>query len=135
MATPAIESANPHIDIRAMALGNDAFRRVLRTGKHQQVVVMTIQPGGEIGAEVHVAIDQLFFVIEGVAEAQVADQTWEAVSGEVVFVEAGTRHNIVNRATAPLRLITVYAPPAHAAGTVHLTRAEADRAEHGEAGG
>ena len=129
MITPAIETLEPRVDIRAQALRNDAFRRVIRTGKHEQVVAMTLEPGGEIGAEVHAGTDQLFFVIEGVAHPEVGDRAWEAPSGEVVLVDAGTRHNIVNRATSPLRLITVYAPPAHAPGTVHLTKADADRAE------
>jgi len=46
-----------------------------------------------------------------------------------VFVRAGTRHNFVNTGDAPLRLITVYAPPEHEPGTVHQSKAEADAAE------
>ena len=86
----------------------------------------TLRPGDEIGAEVHPETDQLFVIVAGVAAAQVGDKTIQASPGDVVFVEAGTRHNITNRGVDALRLITVYAPPAHEPGTVHLTKAEAD---------
>jgi mannose-6-phosphate isomerase-like protein (cupin superfamily) len=121
------------VDIVALARENQAFRRVIDTGRHQQVVVMTIPPGGAIGLEVHAEIDQVFIIVEGSAEAIVGDRSMSVVANDLVFVTAGTRHDIVNRAAAPLRLITVYAPPAHAPGTVHLTRAEADAAEAAEA--
>jgi mannose-6-phosphate isomerase-like protein (cupin superfamily) len=130
MITPAIETAEPRAGIRAQALGNEAFRRVIQTAQHAQVVAMTLPPGGEIGAEVHPGTDQLFLIVGGSAEAQVGDVTVPAAPGDVVFVEAGTRHNITNRGVEALRLITVYSPPAHQPGTVHLTKAEADLAEH-----
>ena len=117
------------VDILAAARANEAFRRVIHTGVHEQVVVMTIPPDGEIGAEVHPGTDQLFIVVAGTAEAQVGTATIRATPNDLVFVEAGTPHNVVNRGESPLRLITVYAPPAHAPGTVHLTRAEAEAAE------
>lgn len=118
------------LDILAAARANDAFRRVIHTGAHEQVVVMTLPPEGEIGVEVHPGTDQLFIIVAGTAEAHVGAATIRATPNDFVFVEAGTRHNIVNRGPTPLRLITVYAPPAHAPGTVHLTRAEAEAAEH-----
>jgi len=121
------------VDIIAMARGNEAFRRVIDTGRHQQVVVMTLPPGGAIGLEVHPEIDQVFIVVEGAAEAIVGDRSLSVVENDLVFVTAGTRHDIVNRAAMPLRLITVYAPPAHAPGTVHWTRQEAEAAEAAEA--
>lgn len=117
------------VDIIAQARANEAFRRVIHTGAHEQVVVMTLPPAGEIGAEVHATTDQLFIVVEGIAEARLGDTAFQALSNDLVFVAAGTRHNVVNRGAGPLRLITVYAPPAHAPGTVHPTKAEADAAE------
>lgn len=120
----------PTIDILAAARSNDDFRRVIETGEHEQVVVMTIPIGGDIGAEVHPTTDQLFIFVDGNGEAQLTGQSREFDEGDLVFVRAGTHHNILNRGERPLRLITVYAPPAHAAGTVHATKAEAELEEH-----
>lgn len=121
--------ASDRVDIIAQARANGAFRRVIHTGAHEQVVVMTLPPDGEIGSEVHPNTDQLFIVVEGTAEARLGNLVSQALENDLVFVAAGTRHNIVNRGAGPLRLITVYAPPQHAPGTVHLTKAEADAAE------
>ena len=122
-------TAIPHVDILAAAWANDAFRREIATGEHEQVVVMTIPPGGEIGDEVHPDTDQVLLFIEGRAEATLDGRSSEAGPNDMVFVPAGTRHNFVNRGEGSLRLITIYAPPEHAAGTVHQTKAEADAAE------
>ena len=118
------------IDIVAVARSNDAFRRVVATGKHEQVVVMTIQPGGEIGEEVHHDTDQVLVFVDGRGEAVLDGRTSEVRTNDLVFVRAGTRHNFLNTGDLPLRLITIYAPPEHAPGTVHQTKAEADAAEH-----
>ncbi len=118
------------VDIVAAARSNDAFRREILTGEHEQVVVMTIPPGGEIGEEVHPDTDQVLAFVDGSGEA-VLDGTRSAVKpNDLVFVRAGTRHNFVNTGAGPLRLITIYAPPEHEPGTVHQTKAEADAAEH-----
>ncbi len=126
----AIESEQAtRIDIRGQAIVNEAFRRVVHTGDHEQVVVMALPPDGEIGEEVHHDTDQLFIFVAGSGEARVDELVLPVGPGDLVFVRAGSVHNIVNRSVAALRLITVYAPPAHAPGTVHLTKAEADLAE------
>ena len=118
------------IDIVQAARTNEAFRREVLTGEHEQVVVMTIPPGGEIGEEVHSDTDQVLMFVDGRGEARLAGQTSQIGANDLVFVRAGTRHNFVNTGDEPLRLITVYAPPEHPAGTVHLTKEEADAAEH-----
>ena len=118
------------VDIRAEALANDVFRRVIRTGAHEQVVLMTLHEGESIGAEVHETTDQLFVFVDGAGEARVGGESIAVEDGDLVFVEAGTRHDIVNVGSTPLRLLTVYAPPAHAPGTVHRSKAEAEAAEH-----
>jgi mannose-6-phosphate isomerase-like protein (cupin superfamily) len=117
------------VDVLDAARTNDAFRREVVTGEHEQVVVMTIPPGGEIGAEVHPTTDLVLVFVDGRAEATIDDEPFEVGPNDLVFVRAGTRHNFTNRGDAPLRLITVYAPPEHAAGTVHQTKEEADAAE------
>jgi mannose-6-phosphate isomerase-like protein (cupin superfamily) len=105
------------------------FRRVLWTGKHTQLVIMTIPPGGEIGAETHEHTDQILTFVSGAGEADVAGRTTSVLQGDLVTVPAGTRHNFRNTGVNPLVLFTVYGPPEHADGTVHATKEEADAAE------
>jgi mannose-6-phosphate isomerase-like protein (cupin superfamily) len=112
-----------------LAKGNDAFRRTIATGKHSQVVVMTVQPGEDIGEETH-AGDQILFFVEGEAEAVLEGESEPVKPGDMVFVPAGTLHNFVNAGSEPLRLVTVYAPPEHPDRTVHETKADAEAAEH-----
>lgn len=119
-----------HVDIFNAARTNDAFRREVLTGPHEQVVVMTIPIGGEIGEEVHADADQVFIFVDGRGEAVLEGAASEVGPNDLVMVRAGTRHNFRNVGSSPLRLITIYAPPQHPVGTVHLTKAEADAEEH-----
>ena len=129
MQSPIPTETPDRVDILAAAWSNDAFRRVVATGEHEQVVVMTIPPGGEIGDEVHPDTDQVLIFIDGRAEARLAGRSSDVGANDLVFVRAGTQHNFLNRGDNPLRVITIYAPPHHAPGTVHQTKAEADAAE------
>jgi mannose-6-phosphate isomerase-like protein (cupin superfamily) len=121
-----------NVDIAEEAKANSDFRKVLSTGPHAQVVVMSIPPGGDIGEEVHEGVDQVLAFIEGTGRAVVAGQESAVAPGRLVHVPAGTRHNFINTGTGALRLYTVYAPPQHAPGTIHRTKAEAeaDEADH-----
>lgn len=110
---------------------NDAFRREVITGEHEQVVIMTIPPGGEIGEEVHPDTDQVLVFVEGEGEARLGAESAPVRANDLVLVRAGTRHNFVNTGSRPLRLYTIYAPPHHAPGTVHQTKEDAEAAEHG----
>ncbi len=116
-------------DILVRAERNQDFRRVLVTGHHSQVVLMSIPPGGEIGEETHPDTDQTLVFVRGTGRAIVAGETTPVAAGSLVFVPAGTLHNFVNQGTADLKLYTVYAPAHHAPGTVHRTHAEAEAAE------
>ena len=116
-------------DIVALTKTNAAFRREVVTSEHSQVVVMTIPPGGEIGEEVHDGVDQVLVFVEGDGEAIFAGESSPVGPDSLAFMPAGTRHNFRNTGSTALRLFTVYAPPEHAAGTVHQTKAEADAAE------
>jgi mannose-6-phosphate isomerase-like protein (cupin superfamily) len=104
------------------------FRRVLWTGEHTQLVVMTIPPGGEIGEEVH-EVDQILTFVSGMAKAKVGAEERKVAQGDLVVVPAGKKHNFVNDGPNPLVLYTVYGPPEHAKGAVHKTKEEADRLE------
>lgn len=111
---------------------NEFFRQVLFTGKHLQLVVMSLQPGEEIGNEVHDHIDQFFRIEQGSARFVFNETEVHLVeAGDAVVVPAGTFHNVINPSpTEPLKLYTVYTPPGHPDGTVNKTKAEAEAAEH-----
>jgi mannose-6-phosphate isomerase-like protein (cupin superfamily) len=112
-------------DIESLAVENGEFRRVLYTAHNCQLVLMSIPPGGEIGAEVH-TLDQFFRVEEGVGEAILDGVTTAIRAGFAVLVPAGARHNLVNTGSAPLKLYTLYSPPNHRDGVVHHTREDAE---------
>lgn len=112
-------------DIEDLALANVEFRRVLYTAQHCQLVVMALEPGGEIGAEVH-TLDQFFRVEAGSGEAVLDGVTTAIRAGFAVVVPAGAEHNIINTGSGPLKLYTLYAPPNHRDGVVHHTRADAE---------
>jgi len=118
-----------NVDIISAARGNANFREVLATGPHTQVVVMSIPPGGEIGAETHDHVDQVLTFVDGGGVASLGDEESAVSAGRLVLVPAGVRHNVVNTGTIDLRLYTIYAPPQHAPGTVHRTKADADADE------
>ncbi|MEV6492440.1 cupin domain-containing protein [Actinoplanes sp. NPDC051633] len=117
-----------HWTIATEAEQSPDFRRVLWTGKHTQVVIMTIPEGGEIGEEVH-EVDQILTFVSGTAKAKVGGATRNVSQGDLVVVPAGTKHNFKNAGPLPLVLYTVYGPPEHADGAVHKTKEEADRLE------
>jgi mannose-6-phosphate isomerase-like protein (cupin superfamily) len=125
-----VSDTKSRVDIVQAARNNDAFRREVITGEHEQVVVMTIPAGGEIGEETHHDTDQVLAFVDGEGEAILDGETSKIGPNSLVFVRAGVRHNFVNTGSQPLRLLTIYAPPEHAPGTVHQTKAEADAAEH-----
>jgi mannose-6-phosphate isomerase-like protein (cupin superfamily) len=115
--------------IATVAEQSPDFRRVLWTGEHTQLVIMTIPPGGEIGEEVHEDNDQILHFHSGTGEARVGGQTRPVAQGDLVVVPAGTRHNFLNTGQLPLVLSTVYGPADHADAAVHRTKEEADAAE------
>lgn len=117
--------------IEGMTLRNTYFRQVLYTGKYAQLVLMCLQPGEEIGNEVHNNVDQFFRIEKGEAKF-VLNETEEKVArgADAVIVPAGTYHNVINTSkTEKLQLYTVYSPPNHPDGTIHKTKAEAEAAE------
>ena len=122
----------PHFnsDIIRLTRENQTFRTELVTGSLSQLVVMSIEPGSEIGEEVHEEVDQTLVFVEGEGAAILDGETSAVGPNALVFVPAGTRHNFRNTGAQPLKLYTIYAPPEHPAGTVHATKEEADAAEH-----
>jgi mannose-6-phosphate isomerase-like protein (cupin superfamily) len=117
--------------IERQTLKNEYFRQVLFTGKYAQLVVMCLQPGEEIGNEVHPNVDQFFRIEQGRATFIFNGTEKHTVkNGDAVIVPAGTYHNVINALrTRKLKLYTVYSPPNHPDGTVHKTKGDAEKAE------
>ena len=118
-----------HFEIAVVAEKSADFRRVLWTGEHTQLVIMTIPAGGEIGVETHDENDQILSFVSGLGKAVVDGKTKKVKAGDVVVVPAGKEHNFLNDGPNPLVLYTVYGPADHADGAVHSTKEEADEAE------
>jgi mannose-6-phosphate isomerase-like protein (cupin superfamily) len=116
-------------DVLRLAQENENFRQVLFTTERSQLVLMSLEPGEEIGEEVHEGIDQILSFTTGEGEAVIEGNRSPVRAGTVVVVPGGTRHNFVNTGSAPLKLITVYTPPEHPDGTIHRTKKEADEYE------
>jgi mannose-6-phosphate isomerase-like protein (cupin superfamily) len=116
-------------DIEKLTEENEDFRRVLYTGHHLQLVLMCLQPGEEIGEEVHEDRDQFFRIEEGEGEVVIDGVRHEVEDDDAIIVPAGARHNVICAGDSPLRLYTLYGPPEHRDGVVHPTKADA-REEH-----
>ena len=117
---------SPNIkNIRKLAKKNSDFRREILTNEHCQVVLMSIEPGDDIGEEVHEGIDQLIMIVDGEAKAVLDGEKTKVEEAALISVPAGMRHNIINTDDEPLKLYTIYSPPETAPGTVHRTKADA----------
>lgn len=122
--------AGYHSDIEDETLNNKNFRKVLFTGKHMQLVVMSLLPGEEIGAEVHDNVDQFFRIEKGAVKVIIDSEEFTIGEDEFAIVPAGSMHNVINESkTDVAKLYTLYSPPNHPEGTVHETKKEADAAE------
>ena len=115
-----------HGDIEQMTLENTNFRKVVYTGAHAQLVLMSLKPGEAIGEETHGNNDQFFRFERGTGRVEIDGNEYQVTDGSAVIVPAGARHNITNTsATDTLNLYTLYTPPHHKDGIVRATREEA----------
>jgi mannose-6-phosphate isomerase-like protein (cupin superfamily) len=112
-------------NIEKLTVENEDFRRVLYTAQHCQLVLMSLKVNEEIGEEVHATVDQFFRVEEGLGEVVMDGVSTQLEAGSAIVVPAGTTHNVINTGEEPLKLYTLYAPPNHRNGTVHVTREDA----------
>ena len=118
--------------IEKQTLKNDYFRHVIFTGKHAQLVLMSLKPNEEIGNEVHKKVDQFFRIEAGEAKFILHNGKEKHIvgNGDAIIVPAGTWHNVINNSkTKKLKLYTVYSPPNHPDKTIHRTKADAEKAE------
>lgn len=115
-------------NIEQETLHNTDYRRVLYTAQNSQLVLMSIEPGDEIGTEVH-HLDQFIRVERGNGEA-ILDGTTHAIEDDYALViPAGMEHNVVNTGDVPLKLYSIYSPPEHKDGVVQATKVD-DKEEH-----
>ncbi len=115
-------------NIEEATLSNTDFRRVLYTGKNSQLVLMCLQPGQEIGEEVH-ELDQFLRIEAGEGKAILDGVEHALADGSAIVVPQGARHNVVNTGAGPLKLYSIYSPPNHKDSTVHPTKQDADAQE------
>ncbi len=125
-APAAARPAPFQTNILRAARDNDAYRRVVFTGAKSQLALMTIPAGSDIGMETHANVEQLIFIASGQGKAILNGAESVVRPGDVVVATPGTRHDIVNTGTEPLRIYTIYTPPNHIDGRVHQTKADAE---------
>ena len=115
-------------NIEKETLENTDYRRVLYTAKNSQLVLMNIEPGDEIGEEIH-ELDQFIRLEEGTATFILNDESHDVPADSAVIIPAGVRHNVINTGEVQLKLYSVYAPPEHKDQTVQATKAD-EKEEH-----
>jgi mannose-6-phosphate isomerase-like protein (cupin superfamily) len=113
-------------NIENLTRDNAAFRKVLYTSKHSQLVLMSLMPGEDIGEEIHEDTDQFFRVEQGMGTVLLNGETYDIEDGSTVVVPEGANHNIINTGTVPMKLYTLYMPPHHRDGVLHKTKEEAE---------
>jgi mannose-6-phosphate isomerase-like protein (cupin superfamily) len=108
-------------------LKNTNFRKVLYTGKHLQVVLMSLKPGEEIGAEIHKTIDQFFRFEGGKGKCIIDGNEYRVENGDAIVIPAGAKHNVINtEKVKELKMYTIYAPPNHQDGIINPTKSDAE---------
>lgn len=114
-------------NIEKDTLANNNFRKVLYTGKHSQLVLMSLKPGEEIGMEVHQDNDQFFRIEKGQGKCVIDGNEYNVADGSAIVVPAGAQHNIINASkTKELKFYTIYSPAHHQDKVVRATKAEAE---------
>lgn len=113
-------------NIEKLTKENFYFRKVLYTGKHSQLVLMSLAPGEGIGEEVHPDNDQFFRIDEGYGKCVIDENEYEIQDGDAIVVPAGAKHNIINTSSSQyLKFYTIYSPPHHKDGIVRETKKQA----------
>jgi mannose-6-phosphate isomerase-like protein (cupin superfamily) len=111
-------------DIEKDTINNNNFRKVLYTGKHSQLVLMSINPGDDIGEEIH-NVDQFFRIDSGSGKVIINGKEHKIFDGSAFIVPAGAKHNVVNDEKKSLKLYSIYSPPHHKDKIIHKTKEKA----------
>jgi mannose-6-phosphate isomerase-like protein (cupin superfamily) len=114
------------VNIEKETLDNDNFRKVLYTGSHLQLVLMSLKPGEEIGEEIHVNNDQFFRFESGTGKCTIDENYYHVKEGDVIIAPAGAKHNVINTGTEPFKMYTIYGPPNHQDRIIRETKEDAD---------
>lgn len=132
---------NPFVvNINEATKQNKTYRTALWTGSHLQLTLMSIQVGGDIGLEMHPDVDQFLRIEQGQGLVRMGKRKdnlnfeRNVYDDSAIFIPAGTWHNLTNTGNVPLKLYSIYAPPNHPFGTVHVTKEEAMAMEEGHHG-
>jgi mannose-6-phosphate isomerase-like protein (cupin superfamily) len=112
-------------NIEKLALENKNFRNTLYTAKNSQLVLMSLLPGEEIGEEIH-NVDQFLRIEKGSGTAVINNISHDIIDGSIILIPAGAKHNIINTSSYDMKLYTLYAPPHHRSGVIHMTRADGE---------
>lgn len=115
-------------NIEELTLSNGSFRKVLYTGAHCQLVLMSLLPMEEIGMEVHEENDQFFRFEEGSGKVFINETEYFVADGDAVIVPSGSKHNVVAGENG-LKLYTIYSPAHHKDGIERVTKQEAESNE------
>lgn len=110
-------------NIIELAKQNENYRKEIVTGKHCQVVLMSLLPNEEIGEEVH-KVDQVLIFVEGTGKAIINGQANPVTENSLIFVPAGTKHNFINTGPGIMKLFTIYAPAQHKPGTIQKLKTD-----------
>jgi mannose-6-phosphate isomerase-like protein (cupin superfamily) len=117
-------------NIEKSTLENNNFRRVLYTAHHLQLVLMSLKPGEEIGAEIHKDSDQFFRFEGGTGKCIIDGNEYQVKDGDVIIVPAGAEHNVINTGSSKeLKMYTIYAQPNHKDGVIRVTKQDAETNE------
>jgi len=111
-------------NIEKLTVANDNFRKVLYSGEHCQLVLMSLLPNEEIGMEVHPDNDQFFRFEKGTGKVIINETTYDVSDGDAVIVPCGADHNVI-AGNDGLKLYTIYSPAHHKDGIVRATKQEA----------
>ena len=110
-------------NLEQLTISNNKYRKVLFTGRHSQLVVMSLKPLEEIGSEIHQNHDQFIRVEKGICLAQIGSDSYKMSDGDAIVIPAGMSHNIINYSqTLTLKLYTIYSPPEHPVGTIQESK-------------
>ena len=106
-------SSGFYINIEKETIGNRYYRKVLYTTEQLQLVIMSLEPGEEIGLETHANTTQFIRVEKGVGKAIIGSHQISLADGVAVIIPAGKSHNIINMGKKKMKLYTLYSPPEH----------------------
>lgn len=114
-------------NIERDSLKNENFRKVIYSGKHLQVVLMSLKPGEEIGLETHPSTDQFFRFEGGKGKCIIDGNEYKVENGDAIVIPAGSKHNVINTdSVEEFKMYTIYAPPQHKDGLINATKKDAE---------